>query len=189
MQISQLGRAPDEVLVEPLELLDLVHQPVHEPLVQLAEIDAGLALLDVLALAVQELLHLLGERVDVDRLLDVAVAAGHQGALTIAFHRVGGDRDDRGVGEGRERLDHRHHLVAVDGRQVHVQQDQRRLLADGGLDPGQSVLGVDDRVPLRLEDGADQHAVLAVVLDVEDLGLLGVATTDRHASSFTSGPR
>ena len=70
--------------------------------------------------------------------------------------------------------------------QVHVEEDERRLLAHRRLDAGQPVLGVDDRVALGLEDGPDQHAVLGVVLDVEDLGLLAVAAEDRCGHGWSS---
>src|SRR2546423_1066736 len=81
-----------------------------------------------------------------------------------------GPRRARGRGrKGGERLDDRYDLVAVDRRQVHVEEDQRRLLANGRLDAGQPILGVDDRVALRLEDGADQHPVFRIVLHVKDL--------------------
>ena len=46
VQVGQLGGAAHEVLVEALELLHLVDQPVDEPLVELAEVSALLALLD-----------------------------------------------------------------------------------------------------------------------------------------------
>src|SRR5205807_7052110 len=101
----ELAGAPDEVLVEPLELLDLVEEPVDQPLVELAEIDAFLAAFDPLALASEELGDLPREHVHVDRFLNVAVAAGDEGPLPVALHRVGGDGDHRGgreVGEGFE---------------------------------------------------------------------------------------
>ncbi len=175
MQVGELGGAADKMLVEPLELLHLVDEAVDQPLVELAEVGPLLALLDVLALAVQELLDLAGERIHVDRLLDIPVAAGHQRVLSVFVHRVGRQRDDRRVGEGGERLEHRHDFVAVDAGQVDVEQDQGRFLAHGGLDAGQPVLGVDDGVALRLEDRPGEHPVLRVVLDVQDLGALAVA--------------
>jgi len=174
VEVGQLRGAAHEVLVEPLELLHLVDEAVDEALVQLAQVDALLALLHVLALAVQELGDLAREGVHVDRLLDVTVAARHQRALPVPLHGVRRHRDDGRGGEGGERLDDRHHLVAVHRRQVDVEQDQRRLLADGRLDARQPVVGVDDRVALRLEDGADQHPVLRIVLHVEDLGSTAV---------------
>jgi len=100
VQVGQLAGAPDEVLVQPLELLDLVDETVHETLIELAQVDALLRLLHVLALAVQELGDLSRERVHVDRLLDIAVAARHQRALPIPLHRVRGHRDDGGGREG-----------------------------------------------------------------------------------------
>jgi len=57
-----------------------------------------------LLLAVVVRPHLLGKGGDVDRLLDVAVAAGAQTALAVAGQDVGRDRDDRHVGEGGHRL-------------------------------------------------------------------------------------
>jgi len=181
VQILELRGPPHEVLVEPLELFDLVEQPVDKPLVELAEVHALVATFDALALAAQELGDLARERVDVDGLLDVAVAAGHQRALPIALHRVRGHRDDRRRGQVGERLQDGDDLVPVDPRQVDVEQDERRLLADGRLDPGQAVLGVDDQVARCLEHRPDKHPVLAVVLDVEDLHLL-IGWTCRHSA-------
>ncbi len=181
VQVLELRGPPHEVLVQPLELFDLVEQTVDEPLVELAEIDALVAALDPLALAAQELGHLAREGVDVDGLLDVAVAAGHQRPLAVALHRVRRHRDDRGRGEVRERFQDRDDLVPVHARQVDVEQDQRRLFANRGLDPGQAVLGVHDRVAGRLQDGPHEHTVLAVVLDVEDLHLL-VGWPSRHSA-------
>src|SRR5437773_1262052 len=100
----------------------------------------------------------------------------------VALHRVGGDGDHRGgreVGEGFEDGDD---LVAVDARQVDIEEDERRFLTDRRLDAGEAVLGLDDGVPGRLQDGADQHPVLPVVLDVEDLRLL-FECASRHTLS------
>jgi hypothetical protein len=123
---------------------------------------------------VQELGDLAREGVHVDRLLDVSIAAGHQRALPVALHRVRRHRDHGRGREGGERLDDRDDLVAVHRGQVHVEQNERRLLADGRFDAGQPVFGVDDRVALRLEDGAHQHPVFRIVLHVEDLGSTAV---------------
>ena len=66
-----------------------------------------------------------------------------------------------------------------------VEQDQGRFLAHGGLDAGQPVLGVDDGVAIGLENRPHEHAILAVVLDVEDLRATAVpAYGCGHEGSF-----
>ena len=186
VQVLELARPPHEVTVEPLQLLDLVEEAVDEALVQLAEVDPLLQRFDALALAEEELRHLAREHVDVDGFLYVAVAAGHERALPVPLHGVRGDRDDRRVGEVGERLQDPHRLVAVHPGQVHVEEDERGPLADGRLDARQAVVGRAHRVALGLQHRASEHAVLGVVLDVQDLRRPVVAARPgvRHGRGF-----
>ncbi len=188
MKILELDRTAHEVLVEPLELLDLVDETVDQALVELAQIGGRFLLLDPFPLAPQEVGDLPRERVGVDRLGDVSVAPGHQRALAIALHRVGGDGHDRHLLEARKRLEDHPDFVAVHAGQVHVEQDQRGLLAKRRLDAGEAFLGVDQRVAFRLEERPHEHAVLGVVLDVEDLDTVPLAAADRHQRTNLSGP-
>ena len=188
MKILELDGAAHEMLVEPLELLDLVDEAVDEALVELAQIRGRFLLFHPFPLAAQEVGDLAGEGVGVDGLRDVAVAAGHQRTLAIALHRVGGDRDDGHLLEAGKRFEDHADFVAVHTGQIDVEQDQRGLLAKGGLDAGQALLGFDDRVAFRLEERSHQHAVLGIVLDVEDLDTVPLAAADRHQRTNLSGP-
>ena len=53
------------------------------------------------------------ELLGVDRLCEIIGGAGFQTLLTVAFHRFGGQRNDRQPPESRVGADHLHRLIAV----------------------------------------------------------------------------
>src|SRR5512135_1739293 len=72
--------------------------------------------------AYQEAFDLLGERVNIDRLLNVAVAACLQRPFPVAAHDIGGDGHDRESGKAGVGSDRRGQSVAVDIGHVYVKQ-------------------------------------------------------------------
>jgi hypothetical protein len=101
-----------------------------------------------------------------DGLGDVVGGAGLEALLAVALHRLGGQGDDREVGEARVLADLAGGLVAVHLGHHDVHQDDVdvRVLAEG-LDALAAVLGVDDRHAVPLEHTRDGENVANVVVD------------------------
>ena len=111
------------------------------------------------------------QQLDVDRLGDIVGRAGIEAFLAVALHRLGGDRDQRQVGERRLRADLLHRLVAVHLRHHDVDQgdvDAGRLLEDE--DAVAAALGVEHLDVVALEHAGQRVDVADVVVDDEDLG-------------------
>ena len=87
-----------------------------------------------------------GRRARVDRLGDVAVAAGGARLLLVALHRVGGQGDDHDVARRGVGLQPPGQLEAVHAGQLDVHQDQAR--AGTSLEHREGLLGVAGRAHL-----------------------------------------
>ena len=118
-----------------------------------------------LAVAAEVLAHLAREVARVDRLLDEAVAADGEARLAIA---LGGDGDDRHAVERRLAAQAQRHLVAVEARDVQVDEHEIGPLREiARRTPFEAVGGVDHLVPVGREELADEEPVPRVVLDVQ----------------------
>src|SRR4051794_25555399 len=80
----------------------------------------------------QEFADLGEELARAERLGDVAVAAGFAGLRLIAGQRVGGNGDDRHLGQGGYGADAAGRLVTVDRRQLDIHQNEVGLFSLGG---------------------------------------------------------
>src|SRR4051794_26190459 len=94
----------------------------------------------------QEFADLGEELARAERLGDVAVAAGFAGLRLIAGQRVGGNGDDRHLGQGGYGADAAGRLVTVDRRQLDIHQNEVGLFALGGGDALQAVHRLDHLV-------------------------------------------
>jgi hypothetical protein len=84
----------------------------------------------------------------VDRLFDIAGAAGRQRALPIADHGKGSDGDDRGVVKGGCLSQTLGDCIALDVRQLNVEQDEIGMQLFGQRNSLQTVRGLKDGVSL-----------------------------------------
>ena len=110
--------------------------------------------------------HELREAARVDGLLDEAVAPDGEARVAVA---LGGDGDDGHAAERRLAPQAQRHLVAVEPRDVEVDEHQVRAAAASALrTPSSPSVGVDDLVPVGREELADEKAVARVVLDVKN---------------------
>ena len=111
------------------------------------------------------------QKVEIDRLGDVVGSAGLEAFLAIALHRLGGDRDQRNVGDRRPAAYLAHRLVAVHLR--HHDVDQRHvdiwyLLEDGDAVP--APLGMQHLDVVGLQHAGQRIDVADVVIDDQHLG-------------------
>jgi len=116
---------------------------------------------------------------EADRLGDVVVGAGEQPADAIGLVAPGRDGDDRDVGRRSDLLDE---SPALEAGQVQVEEDEIRFPVP---DPPQRHVAVVDhhgRQAVTGEPEGDELGELSVVLDDEDLGLLG------HVSLHSAAP-
>jgi hypothetical protein len=120
---------------------------------------------ELLALALEELAQLVGEPLDVDRLLDETVRAHREGEAPVAVAR---QDDDRAAVEALVRPQTGGRLVAVDAGKLDVAEDQVGVGADGQIDAGDPVARLEDVEAARLENAPHQRPALWIVLDVED---------------------
>ena len=188
MEALQLGAPRGQVPVGLVHLLDLLEEALDELLVQLPQVPGLLGGLDLLPLAPQELGDHAGEAVNVDRLGDVAVAPGGEDPLPVAGVRVGRERHDERRGKGGKRAERGRRLVAVEARETDVQQDEVGPLANRLVDALQTILGLEELVPLSHQEPADETPVVRVVLDVEDLHRLTAADGLSHGGPRARGP-
>src|SRR5512140_118850 len=121
----------------------------------------------------QEPLDLLREVVDVDRLLDVAIAARLQRALAVAAHDVGGDGHDGQCGKLRHGFDLGGQGVAVHVRHVDVHEREVDGLGEQALHGLLAVGGFDNGITFHLKDAADKLPVIGVVLNIQNCGFAG----------------
>jgi len=107
----------------------------------------------------------------VERLDQVVVRPGPQAADLLLHLALGREHDDRDVTRGSLlRPDLRGHLVAIELREHHVEQDEGRRILRPELEALGTVAGDDDFVALLLEREAQEALDVRVVVDDEDLG-------------------
>ena len=109
--------------------------------------------------------HLGGELAGVDGLLDEAVAADGEARLLVA---LGGDRDDRDVAQRRLTAQPERHFVAVEARDVEVDQHQIGALPDREAHALEAVGRVDDLVALGHEKLSYEKTIGRVVFDMKN---------------------
>ena len=116
----------------------------------------------------QEACDLSGQGVYINWLLNVAIAARCQGALSISAHDVGGDGYDRDGIESRIRFQNRGEGQPVDSRHTDVDQDQIRshLLSDFHTFPG--TLRLKNVIPLSFQNSQDEDPVIKIVFYIKD---------------------
>jgi hypothetical protein len=169
-QVAEELAAQARELLEPLVGLDELGHLALEALDDALRGHAELHVARVrrtLLVAAEEALDLRGEAAHVDRLLDEAIAAHGEARLAVAFGR---DRHDRHARERVRAAQAQRDLVAVEVRDVQIDDDQirRRLLREAHA--LEAARRVEHLVTRRCEDLAHEQAAPRVVLDVEDLG-------------------
>jgi hypothetical protein len=106
-----------------------------------------------------------------ERLDQIVVGAGAQAPDLLLDLPLGGEHDDRDVRVGRLLgPDFRGHLVAVEVRQHHVQEDQVGRLGAPQPEPLGAIGCGDDVVALLLERVLQETLDIRVIIDDEDLG-------------------
>src|SRR5262245_53541826 len=113
----------------------------------------------------QERGNLGDERVWVDRLLDIAVAAGSERLFAVAGHRVRGDGYDGNVASRGIRPKCSRHRVAIHPRQLNVEQDEIKSLSGGQLDSRSAVGRVDHSAAMLLQEKRGEVTVLFIIFN------------------------
>ena len=151
------------------QLADLLFEALHQSSAVLDQV-LGFALgrTGALGVAPEVVANLIGKAIDVDRLGDVAVAAGDQCPLPVAPHRGRGDCDNGdalhllvGPQAGGD-------LVAVQAADVDVHQDQiwtELLRSRQGADPVDRYRHFE---ALGLQHAPHQHGAGGVIFHVEN---------------------
>ncbi len=169
---------PKKLAFEPVGLLKLgvggaqfthlAFEPLDELEVVLAQHRRLDRLRQRLALTVHEFFELIGQPARIDRLGDVAVAAGDERALARPGAAVGGDRDDRRAAQVPHAAQPGGRLVPVKPWDADIHQDQRWRGLAGQGDPIGAGFREQHAVTARLQDALDQPLVVGVVLDIEN---------------------
>src|SRR3954471_781550 len=137
----------------------------------------------------QEFADLGEELARAERLGDVAVAAGFAGLRLIAGQRVGGNGDDRHLGQGGYGADAAGRLVTVDRRQLDIHQNEVGLFALGGGDALQAVHRLDHLVAGARQQVADDLPIVLGVLDHQNALAHAAPISSPASSSATSSTR
>ncbi len=101
----------------------------------------------------------------VNGLLDEAVAPHGEARVALP---LGGDRDDRNAAQRRLAPQPQRDLVAVEARDVEIDEDQIGPGRQSAANPLEAVDGVDDLEALGREQFAHEETVPGVVLDVQN---------------------
>ena len=110
------------------------------------------------------------KQIEVDGLGDIVGCAGIETFLAIAFHRLGGDRDQRNVGNCRRIANLAHRLVSVHLR--HHDIDQGDIHVGIFIQKGYAIaspLGMQHLDVVGLQHAGQRVDVADVVIDDEDL--------------------
>src|SRR4051812_1567747 len=91
-----------------------------------------------------------------DWLGDVAITAGGTNAFFVALHCQGGKRNYRNTGRQRAGLQETDRLQPVHSRELDVHQDERGLLVARHRHARFRISGLENAVPLRLEQKCSQ---------------------------------
>lgn len=143
---------------------DLVFQPSDDALALFPEQHLA-GVVAFFPMAFEKRVDGLGKLPGVDGLLDVAVGAKGEAGLPIPF---GGDRDDGNLFEAGDAPNPKGDFVAVEVRDVDVDEDQIRVNLRREAHAFEAALGVEDLVACGGEQLLDEAAAVGIVFDVEN---------------------